>query len=285
MTYLNDHDILLNWLPNNINKLFNLIQEAGLKEEDFTQDDERWAGDNYQMEESQRKALRIYWKGNPQYKFVWHEANRKTQTYFEPKENSPFKYNGHYPLHDHHGSVLVLGEVNREFRSWLEELKKRVIEEKKLASRNKNTESNNILNSKFFPDKSHFEASLELTKLIEQASQEIILIDNYIDQSTLKLLSSKKPTVSVRILTNKKALTDSVEVFAKNFQKQYGKLEIKTTETFHDRFIITDKNIFYQIGASIKDLGNKSFMFQKVEENISQQELLDKFNQEWNVSA
>ena len=139
-TYLNAHDVLLNWLPNNMNNLFKLIVDSNFKQEDFGQDEERWGGDNFPMSENQRKALRIFWKSNPQYRFVWHETNRRTQTYFEPVENVAFRYNKNYSLHDNSG-VLIIGEVNREFKNWLIELKKRLNEEKIAKERSKNIEN------------------------------------------------------------------------------------------------------------------------------------------------
>ena len=53
---------------------------------------------------------------------------------------------------------------------------------------------------------------------------------------------------------------------ARDFNRQYKNLEIRTSRTFHDRFIFIDNQEFYHFGASIEHLGNKTFMFSKLEE-------------------
>ena len=58
------------------------------------------------------------------------------------------------------------------------------------------------------------------------------------------------------------------------YQKQYKNVAIKETKDFHDRFLIFDSSEIYHIGASLKDLGNKVFAFNKMD--ISSFELLGK---------
>jgi len=136
---------------------------------------------------------------------------------------------------------------------------------------------------KIFSERSEFDSTFEFSKLIENAKNSIILIDGYVDGTTLKILSSKKENVNVKILTDTKAVSDVLEILIVKFNKQYsGKLEIKTAKSFHDRFLIIDENNFYQIGASIKDLGNKTFSIIKLKEPLMTKELFEKFIIEWN---
>lgn len=135
---------------------------------------------------------------------------------------------------------------------------------------------------KMYSESSEFDASFEFLKFIENAKNDIILIDGYIDGTTLKLLSSKKENIKVRVLTDPKAISQVLEVLTEKFNKQYGGLEIKSSKSFHDRFLIVDESNFYQIGASIKDLGNKTFSVVKLTEKFMTQALLGKFNEEWN---
>ncbi len=134
---------------------------------------------------------------------------------------------------------------------------------------------------KIYSEKSHFDASFEISQLIEKAKSKIILIDGYVDGTTLKLISSKKESVSVQILTDPKSISDSFSVLADTFNKQYHHLEIKTTTVFHDRFLIIDEVNFYQIGASMKDLGKKTFSFIKLKEAFMTDALFKKFHVEW----
>jgi hypothetical protein len=134
---------------------------------------------------------------------------------------------------------------------------------------------------KIFSEKTQFDASFEILTLIEKAKNEIILIDGYIDSTTLKLLTSKNDNVKVKILTDPKAKSESLEVLKDKFNKQYKGLEIRYSKSFHDRFIIIDNINFYQIGASMKDLGNKTFSFIKLKEEFMTDALLKKFKLEW----
>ena len=93
--------------------------------------------------------------------------------------------------------------------------------------------------------------------MIQKADQEIILIDGYVDVSTLNVLAKKKSGVAVTIYTFKKTKLTAQDVAA--FNAQYPQLDVKYTNVFHDRFLILDGKIVYHIGASLKDAGKKCF--------------------------
>jgi hypothetical protein len=58
-------------------------------------------------------------------------------------------------------------------------------------------------------------------------------------------------------------------------------LEIRISKDYHDRFLIIDETTFYHFGASLKDLGNKAFMFSKIEEEKNKATLLEKWQTDW----
>jgi hypothetical protein len=99
--------------------------------------------------------------------------------------------------------------------------------------------------------------------IIRKAKHTIILIDNYVDDNTLQILTKKKTGVLVTIYTHK--ITRQLELDAEKFNQQYGKLEIKKLNHNHDRFLILDQKEMYHIGASLKDLGTKIFGFSKMD--------------------
>jgi hypothetical protein len=109
-----------------------------------------------------------------------------------------------------------------------------------------------------------FDADAFVTKYILSAKESIILIDNYVDITTLEMLAKKGKEVRLKIVTSKKgnALAQSD---IKRFQEQYGKLEISESASFHDRFLIIDDKELYISGASLKDLGKKCFAFFKLD--------------------
>lgn len=127
----------------------------------------------------------------------------------------------------------------------------------------------------------NFDALLKFNEIISNAKSEIILIDNYLDENVLEVLGSKNKNVQCKVLTFKRSLSRPLITFIEAFNKQYKNLEVKTTSAFHDRFLILDKTDFYHFGASIKDAGNKGFMFSKIEEDFIKKKLLEEIENEW----
>lgn len=127
----------------------------------------------------------------------------------------------------------------------------------------------------------HFDALLKFNDIISKATNEIILIDNYLNEKILELLASKNRNVRCRVLTIEKSLSQTLKTFIEAFNKQHNNLEVKTTAVFHDRFVVLDQSDFYHFGASLKDAGNKGFMFSKIEENFIKDGLLRQIETEW----
>lgn len=114
-----------------------------------------------------------------------------------------------------------------------------------------------------FYDGQIFDAYVFVADLIKTAKSSIILIDNYIDESTLILLSKRDVSCKATIYT--KTLTKQLELDLKKHNTQYSPIEIKEFNLSHDRFLILDETEIYHIGASLKDLGKKWFGFSKMD--------------------
>lgn len=125
----------------------------------------------------------------------------------------------------------------------------------------------------------YFDALSKAEEILSKANRSIWIIDQYINPDVLNLLSSKKSSVEAKILT--KDVPVAVKTAAAAFNKQYGNLSIRTSQAFHDRFTIIDDAEFYHFGASIKDLGNRGFMFSRLEESHIIDALRSKWNEEW----
>jgi ORF6N domain len=108
-----------------------------------------------------------------------------------------------------------------------------------------------------------FDAYKFVADLIRKANKSIVLIDNYVDDTTLQLFTKRKKGVVVTILTQK--ISKQLELDVSKFNAQYGVLSVKKMTTSHDRFLILDNKELYHIGASLKDLGNKIFGFSKMD--------------------
>ena len=108
-----------------------------------------------------------------------------------------------------------------------------------------------------------FDAYELASKIIRSAKQHIVLIDNYISESTLTHLSKKADGVQVLLLT--KTLSKQVALDVKKANEQYGHFEVRLFTKSHDRFLIIDHTDVYHLGASLKDLGKKWFAFSKMD--------------------
>ncbi|HPS30905.1 MAG TPA: RhuM family protein [bacterium] len=107
-----------------------------------------------------------------------------------------------------------------------------------------------------------FDAYEKVVSFIKEATTSIILIDNYIDETILAMLSKRNSGVKTTIYTAK--LTRQLKLDLEKHNAQYEPIEIKVFERSHDRFLIIDEETVYHVGASLKDLGKKWFAFSKI---------------------
>lgn len=115
-----------------------------------------------------------------------------------------------------------------------------------------------------------FDAYTFVTNLIRTAKESITLIDNYVDDTVLTLLTKRNKDVTATIYTSK--ITKQLALDLQKHNSQYPIIEIKEFKNSHDRFMILDEKIIYHIGASLKDLGKKWFAFSKM--NMENLEML-----------
>lgn len=114
-----------------------------------------------------------------------------------------------------------------------------------------------------FFDGQIFDAYTFATNLIKSATRSIVLIDNYIDEDVLLMLSKRSAGVTATIYT--KQITPQLQLDLSRHNSQYPRIIIRTYRQAHDRFVIIDNNDVYHIGASLKDLGKKLFAFSKLD--------------------
>ena len=124
---------------------------------------------------------------------------------------------------------------------------------------------NEIPNQDVFFDGKVFDAYELASKIIRSAKKNIVLIDNYIDESTLTHLSKKTKAIKVLLLT--KTIANQLTLDVKKANEQYGNFEIKPFTKSHDRFLIIDQTEVYHLGASLKDLGRKWFAFSRMDKS------------------
>ena len=128
-----------------------------------------------------------------------------------------------------------------------------------------------IQNQGIFYDGQIYDSYSFILDLIRSAENEIILIDNYIDDSIFTLFS-KIPNIKIIIYTS--IISKQLKLDFEKYSKQYDNISLKIFSDSHDRFLILDKKEIFHIGASLKDLGKKWFAFSKINLEIS--ELLKK---------
>lgn len=185
----------------------------------------------------------------------------------------------------------VKSKTGTQFRIWASKILKEyllkgyalhhrmeVLEKKVNSIEIKNNEFDLILNTSLPPnqgifyDGQIFDAHTFVSKLIKSAQKSITLLDNYVDESVLTLLSKRNQGVAAIIYT--KNISNQLKLDLDRFQQQYEPIEVREFTKSHDRFLIIDTTEIYHIGASLKDLGKKWFAFSKL--NIDSNELLGK---------
>lgn len=134
------------------------------------------------------------------------------------------------------------------------------------------TKNNNPKENIFFNGQIYDAYSL-IIQLIGQAKTDLLLIDNYIDNSVLDMFTKKRKGVNVTIITHPKTnlTTNDIE----KFNKQYPFIVLKHSNKMHDRFLLIDKTKLYHIGASLKDLGKNCFALSLIEDQAIINHLLD----------
>lgn len=126
-----------------------------------------------------------------------------------------------------------------------------------------------------------FDAYALISKIICTAKKSIVLIDNYIDESVLVHLSKKDKNVTVTLLTKK--LSKQLLLDVEKVNLQYPMMHLKEFNQSHDRFLIIDQIEIYHLGASLKDLGKKSFAFSKLNEKTVQEILISIASLVWSI--
>jgi len=116
-----------------------------------------------------------------------------------------------------------------------------------------------------FFDGQVFDAYVFVADLIKSAKKSIVLIDNYVDETTLIMLTQRKAGCTATIYTH--TFGQKLKLDLQKHNEQYPNIEIKTFKQSHDRFLILDDHDVYHFGASLKDLGKKMFAFSKFEKD------------------
>ncbi|MFY9100793.1 RhuM family protein [Aliarcobacter cryaerophilus] len=119
-------------------------------------------------------------------------------------------------------------------------------------------------NQNIFFDGQIYDSYSFVNDLIKLANSEIVLIDNYIDETVFTLFS-KYPNINFTIYTS--TISKQLKLDFEKYSKQYKNISLKTFKSSHDRFLIIDKKEIYHLGASLKDLGKKWFAFSKMSLN------------------
>jgi hypothetical protein len=117
-----------------------------------------------------------------------------------------------------------------------------------------------------FFDGQIFDAYELMSRIIRSATKEIILIDNYIDETVLTHLGKRTENVAAIIYT--KSISKTLKLDLEKHNNQYPLIQLQELRDSHDRFLIIDRKELYHVGASLKDLGKKWFAFSKLDNKM-----------------
>ncbi len=104
--------------------------------------------------------------------------------------------------------------------------------------------------------------------MIKSAKKSVVLIDNYIDETSLIQLSKRNVNVSCVIYTE--PITPEIQLDLEKHSMQYSPIEIRILKNTHDRFFIIDNKELYHLGASLKDLGKRWFAFSRIDDFLNE---------------
>ena len=106
-----------------------------------------------------------------------------------------------------------------------------------------------------------------LLEIFNLSKEEIIIIDNYAGK---KLLDELR-TINRKIIVISSNINDTLR---DKYSKQYNNVSFINNNSYHDRFIIVDRKRVFHCGASFKDLGNKCFAINEIENRSEIEKLL-----------
>lgn len=115
----------------------------------------------------------------------------------------------------------------------------------------------------FMPAGSQHDAYVEIRRIVQQATGEILIVDSWVDDSLWPLLSNIPANCRIRVLTQN--MKNDFRLEAKKFASQHkNTISVRQTTNYHDRFIVLDGKRCFHLGASIKDAGSKAFVFSEI---------------------
>ena len=118
--------------------------------------------------------------------------------------------------------------------------------------------------NQIFFDGQIYDAYSKIVDIISRAKKELIIVDNYTDKTILDMIKNIK--TNVILIVKPKSLLSKLDI--EKYNKQYNNLSVVYNDTFHDRYFIIDKEIFYHCGTSINHIGSKTFSINKLEDEM-----------------
>ncbi|MGO8867820.1 MAG: hypothetical protein ACLQME_15095 [Alphaproteobacteria bacterium] len=141
-----------------------------------------------------------------------------------------------------------------------------------------------LISEQFFPPNSEYDAYVTIRDIFAKASADLTIVDAYLGSSLLLTLKSLPlRNLTVRFLTKQKTLSPDFAIELASFRKQIKdiKIEVRTTDEIHDRFIVIDHIEVYHVGASIKDAGKRAFMISRLQDQQNIDSLKRYIDQAW----
>lgn len=159
-----------------------------------------------------------------------------------------------------YNEILHLAKQTEDNTNDIKEIKQNMLTKDNIGIIIRNF-SEPIMKDYLFTDGQIFDAYVFVADLIKRAKSEIILIDNYVDETVLTMLDKRNDGVKATIFTAN--FSQQLKLDLQKHNSQYQPINIEKFNKSHDRFLIIDDDV-YLVGASLKDLGKKMFGFTKM---------------------
>ncbi|WP_163268681.1 hypothetical protein [Chelativorans alearense] len=141
-----------------------------------------------------------------------------------------------------------------------------------------------LVSEQFFQPNSEYDAYVAIRDILGRAQRSLLVVDGYVGASLLLTLKSLGVSpLSVRLLTSKQSVKHDFPAELGAFRKQFPQFHVKlrTSEVFHDRFVVVDDQDVFHIGASLKDAGRRAFMISRIENLEIAAKTRDAIEQAW----
>lgn len=134
----------------------------------------------------------------------------------------------------------------------------------------KKFEEKKVVNEIYFKGQI-YDAYSKILDIVQEAEEELIVIDGYADKTLLDIIRRVK--CNVILITRANGCMSRLDI--DKYNKQYKNLKVVFSNSFHDRYFIVDRGGVYHCGTSINYAGSRTFSINILEDKVVRKNLIN----------